>query len=221
MTIPQHVTTQQKRGIKKTIGLVLVIVALFFGLFMNKMLSPRVLSKAELRVNGAILFDKPRILSPFSLLNHRGEAFGLEQLQGQWSYLFFGFTHCPDICPNTLAKLSEAYSQLNSATREDLQVILVSVDPARDTPEKLGEYVPFFNPEFIGLSGEFLQIMRLSQNLNAAFNKVPMGDSYTIDHTANIMIINPKGHYHGFIKPPLELAKLKTIMHSVPSHMPD
>lgn len=217
----QHATQQQKRGIKKTIIAVVIIIAVFFGLFLNKMLSPRVLSAAELRVNGAILFEKPRIIDDFSLVDHQNRPFNLEQLQGKWSYVFFGFTHCPDICPNTLSKLSQVVSQLDANTRENLQVIMVSVDPARDTPQKLGEYMPFFNPDFIGLSGEFVQVMKLTQNLNAAFSKVPMGDSYTVDHTANIAVINPKGHYHGFLKPPLELAKAKAIMHSIPTHMPD
>ncbi|MBX2857212.1 MAG: SCO family protein [Cellvibrionaceae bacterium] len=219
MTIAQPATEQQKRGIKKTIIAAVIIIAVFFSLFLNKMLSPRVMSAAELRTNGAILFERPRVIEAFTLLDHQGKPFTLEQLKGRWSYVFFGFTHCPDICPNTLSKLSQVYSQLAADTRENLQVIMVSVDPARDTPQKLGEYIPFFNPNFIGLTGEFLEIMKLTQNLNAAFNKVPMGDSYTIDHTANVIVINPKGHYHGFLKPPLELAKAKAIMHSIPEHM--
>jgi len=209
---------KQKKGVIKTIFVIVAIVSLFLGLFMHKMLSPRIMSKQELAVNGAIVFEKPRIIKPFELVSDLGQPFKLEQLENKWTLIFFGFTTCPDICPLTLANLSRVYKSLDEDIRKQTQIVMVSVDPARDTPESLAEYMGYFDPGFRGLTGEFLPIKRLADNLNVAFNKVMLDDGdYTVDHTGNIILINPKGHYHGFFKPPFELARLKAAHQSIVS----
>ncbi len=203
-------TATQKRGIIKTvIVLVIIMCAILLG-FLNKMLTPRILSAEELRVNGVILFDPPRIIKEFSLVDHRGENFTKSDLEGKWTLMFFGFTHCPDICPTTLAKLAQLTKGLDEKTLSKLHVVMVSVDPARDSVEKLAEYVPFFHPDFTGVTGEFMDILSFSRNVNVVFNKVVTGDDYTVDHSGNIVLVNPEGHYQGFIKPPFELARLKS-----------
>ena len=214
-TNPSSHTAQQKKGIIYTIVAIVAIVALILGLFFNKMLSPRVLSKAELAANGAISFETPRIIKPFQLVDHKGSPFTLENLQGNWTLLFFGFTTCPDICPTTLAQLSRAVKSLDADILKKTQVVLVSVDPARDTPEKLKPYLEHFNPDFVGVTGDFLPIKRLADNLNVAFNRVVMGDDYSVDHSGNIILVNPYGHYAGFFKPPFELARLKLTYQSI------
>lgn len=208
-------TRQQRKAIWITIIACVTIMAMVLVLFLNKMLSPRIMSVAELRVNGAIVFDKPRIINEFQLIDHNAEAFTLQNLKAKWTLVYFGFTHCPDICPTTLAKLSQVVKQLDDDIANETQVLMISVDPARDTPEKLQEYVPYFHPDFIGVTGEFVQIMSVAQNVNVAFNKVMLDDDYTVDHTGNIVLINPYGHYHGFFRPPFELAKLKTTFQSI------
>ncbi|MCP4841297.1 MAG: SCO family protein, partial [Halieaceae bacterium] len=93
--------------------------------------------------------------------------------------------------------------------RLDTQVVMVSVDPARDTVEQLATYVPFFNPTFTGVTGEFLDIHRFATALNTPFRKVAgSGDDYQVDHSANVVLINPKGDYHGFFKAPLDREKM-------------
>ncbi len=206
---------QQRKAIWITVISCLVVMAVILVLFLHKMLSPRIMSAAELRANGAIVFDKPRIIGDFTMVDHQGRPFSLENLKGKWTLIYFGFTHCPDICPTTLAKLSQVVKQLDSDVADQTQVLMVSVDPARDTPEKLAEYVPYFHPDFVGVTGEFVQTMSLAQNVNVAFNKVMLDDDYTVDHTGNIVLINPYGHYHGFFRPPFELAKLKTTFQSI------
>ncbi len=208
-------TPRQKRGIAKTVAFVVILMTVFVAGFFYKILQPRVMNAVELRANGAIVFDNPRIIEAFELSDHRGEAFTLENFKGKWSLVFFGFTHCPDICPITLAKLAQVYPKLESDIAKQTQVIMVSVDPARDTQEKLAAYVPYFHQDFIGVSGDFLQTMQLTQNLNVAFRKVVQGDDYTVDHSGNIVVINPNGHYHAFIKPPFELARLLTVYQSM------
>lgn len=210
-----EIARKQTRGIWITVVSILFVIAVFFGLFLHKILSPRILSDAELRANGAIAFSAPRIVEDFSLLDHSGAPFTLENFKGRWSLVFFGFTHCPDICPMTLAKLSQLMPHLDQSVADNTQVVLVSVDPARDTPEALASYVTYFDENFIGVTGEFVNIMGLTRNLNVAFNKVVLDEGYTVDHTGNVILINPKGHYHGFFRPPFELARLKTTFQSI------
>ncbi len=207
---------EQKRGIWKTVALILLVILVFLGGFLHKILSPRILSDAELRVNGAFVFEQPRLITEFHMTDHNGEPFTLENLKGQWTIAFFGFTHCPDICPTTLATLSRVYDSLDDSIREQTQVLLVSLDPARDTPENLAKYLGFFNEDFIGVTGDFREIMSFTRQVGVAFNKVMLenGD-YTVDHTGNLVLISPEGYYQAFYKPPFDLARLKLVHQSV------
>ncbi|MFL0800298.1 MAG: SCO family protein [Agarilytica sp.] len=186
-------------------------------MFLIKINSPRLLSKEELMVNRAITFDAPRIIKDFDLLDQKGEAFTLDNLKGKWSLIYFGFTHCPDICPTTLAKLAQLEKVLEPEVADQTQMILVSLDPARDTVEALSDYMAYFSPEFVGVTGEFMTIMSLTRNVNVAFSKVVLGQDkgYTIDHTGHLVLVNPSGHYHGIFKPPFELATLKLTLQSI------
>ena len=93
---------------------------------------------------------------------------------------------------------------------------MVSVDPARDDVAVLSQYVPYFNPDFTGVTGDFLDIHRFATALNTPFRKVPgQGENYQVDHSANLVLINPRGDYHGFFRAPLDLAKLKVTYRSV------
>lgn len=208
---------RQKRGVWITIVTIFAIILLFGGMFLHKVLSPRILSAQELRANGAFVFEQPRLIEEFELVNHRGEPFTHEHLKGQWTIAFFGFTQCPDICPTTLATLSRVMNSLDESVREQTRVIMVSLDPARDTPEQLAEYVPFFHKDFVGVTGDFLEIMGLTRNVGVAFSKIVQGDDYTVDHTGNLVLINPEGLYHAFYKPPFELARLKLVHQSIVS----
>jgi protein SCO1/2 len=208
---------RQRRGIWITVASILAVIVVFFGLFLHKLLSPRVLSAAELRANGAYVFDQPRLIEQVDLLDHHGDSFSLANLKGRWTLAYFGFTHCPDICPTTLATVSRMVESLKPEIREQTQVILVSVDPARDTPEILSQYVPAFHKDFVGVTGEFLDVMRFTRQLGVAFTKVVQGDDYTVDHTGNLALISPEGHYYAFYKPPFELARLKLVHQSIVS----
>ncbi|WP_160151818.1 SCO family protein [Microbulbifer sp. ALW1] len=211
----QH-TTAQKRGIYLSIAvMVLFMIAVLAG-FLHKMGQPRVITDAELQLNGAIKLERPRILDEFELLADTGEVFKTSALEGRWTLVFFGFTHCPDVCPTTLATLNNFYQTLDEATRKDTDILLVSVDPQRDQPQQLHDYVRYFNPEFHGVTGEFLSLKRFANQLNVPFNKVPLEDgNYTVDHGSQVVLINPRGHYHGFFKAPLDPAKMKLTYRSM------
>jgi len=211
----QH-TPEQKRGIYLTVAImVLFMIAVIAG-FLNKMNQPRVITDTELRANGAIKLERPRILDEFELIADTGSSFNTSDLAGRWTLVFFGFTHCPDVCPTTLATLNNFYQTLDDDTRKDTDVLLVSVDPQRDKPEQLHDYVRYFNPDFYGVTGEFLNLKRFANQLNVPFNKVPLEDgNYTVDHGSQVVLINPRGHYHGFFKAPLDPAKMKLTYRSM------
>ncbi len=163
----------QSRGIKLTLLAIAVFMLVVVGGFVYRIQQPRVMSDAEMKVNGLYLFETPRSFGELNLVDHRGEPFTRERLEGRWSLVFFGFTFCPDICPTTMAFLDSFVSELEGTEVEDTQVIMVSVDPARDTVEQLATYVPYFNEEFIGVTGDFLDIHRFATALNTPFRKVP------------------------------------------------
>lgn len=212
-----------RRRIHYTVLSIIAIMVLFLSLFLNKINSPRIFDAIELRQNGIVLLEPARLVKPFSLIDHNSKAFTKDNLENKISLVFFGFTHCPDICPSTLADLARVMAVTDEETREQLQIILVSLDPARDTPEILKPYVEYFNPNFIGVTGNFLALSSLANSVNVAFQKVITDDSYVIDHSANIVVFNSRGDYQGFIKPPLTRLKSRGLLESLVrlSQIPD
>jgi protein SCO1/2 len=194
---------QQQSRIRITIALLLGFILLVVYGFSWRMSQPVIMSNEDLRINGAVVLDKPRIFGDFELVDHRGETFNISRMQDIWTIVFFGFTHCPDICPTTLAMLNDTYSKLKDSEKDRLQIVMISLDSERDTVEKMAEYVPYFNSSFIGVTGDKYVISRLAAELFIAYNRVPLGDDdYTMDHSTQLILINPKGHYHGFFKAP-------------------
>jgi len=201
--------TAEKQGIWRTVVLLLVFIVAIVSGFVYVMVKPRVMSDAALRANNAFLFERVREIGEFSLLDDNSQEFTPAQLKGKWSLLFFGFTFCPDVCPATMAQLGQFYGKIKPEYAKDTQIIMVSVDPARDTPEKLHDYVRYFNPQFRGVTGEFLPLHQFATSLNVPFVKTPgSGENYQVEHSGNIIIMNPQGHYIGFFKAPHELDKL-------------
>lgn len=198
-----------QRGILRTVILLAIFIVILVAGFVHTMLKPRILNDAALRANNAFLFNQVRDIGDFSLLDDGGKPFTPASLQGHWSLLFFGYTFCPDICPTTMAVLSQFYTKLRPEYLRDTQVVMVSVDPARDSPAKLHEYVNYFNPKFLGVTGEFLALQKFSTALSIPFSKVPGGgDNYAIAHSGNIALLDAEGHYVGFFKEPHELNQL-------------
>src|SRR5690606_29893812 len=193
----------RKRGIKITLIFVLAFIAVIVGSFVYTTIRPRLLTVDELRANNAVMFSQPRDIGEFALTDDNGVAFNPASLRGQWSLLFFGYTYCPDICPTTMVLLNQFYGKLEPQLKKDTQIIMVSVDPARDDVAKLNEYVRYFNPKFRGVTGEFMALQKFATSLSIPFAKVPGGgDHYLIDHSGSIALINPNGHYVGFFKSP-------------------
>ncbi|MFT7560247.1 MAG: protein SCO1/2 [Flavobacteriales bacterium] len=193
---------QVKKNIWRTVTGLLLFILIVLALFINKFLAPRILSNDELHASGVIIFDKPRIIPEFNLIGSADGTANLQDLNGVWTLAFFGFTQCPDICPETLSTLAKAYEGLDDDVKSKVQILFVTLDPARDTPELVQQYINYYLDDGVAFTGSFLEILKFSRNLNIAFSKVAVSDSYTIDHSSQIAIINPHGHYHGFIKAP-------------------
>ena len=202
-----------KNGIRTTLMLIAAFIALMLGLFLHSFLAPKSLSVIEYQELGYFGYPEARTIEPFNLLDQNGQSVGLASLKGQWSLLFFGFTYCPDICPTTLGVLNRAVQQMQNPP----QVVLVSVDPERDTPTQLAEYLPSFNPQFKGYTGSFDSIVGLATNVNIAFGKVPGSEpgTYTVDHSASIVVVDPFGRYAGFIKAPHQAEKIRKVVESL------
>jgi protein SCO1/2 len=194
-------------GVRNTLFGITAFIAAILGLLVASILMPKPMSDEEAAKIGLYRFDQPRVLMEFAMKDHLGNDVGLDALRGSWSIVFFGFTTCPDICPTTLSVLAEAVKPLEEAPR----VIMVSVDPDRDTPQKMQQYVPAFHPDFIGFSGNFEQTVRLAEQVNVAFGKVPGATpgSYLVDHSASLVLIDPEGRYAGFIKSPHSTQKIR------------
>lgn len=205
----------QSRNIKLTIAGLLLFITVIVAGFVYRVSLPRIMTASEMSANGLYLLEAPRNIGEFDLIDHHGNPFNPGRLEGQWTLVFFGFTHCPDICPTTMTFLNTFLESLEGTEAQDPQVVMVSVDPARDTVQQLADYVPYFNPDFTGVTGEFLDIHRFATKLNTPFRKVMDEDgSYQVDHSSNIVLINPRGDYHGFFRAPLDLAKMKVTYRS-------
>ncbi len=154
----------------------------------------------------ATVLSEPMVLPEFHLTYANGESFDKQKLEDVWSFIFFGYTYCPDICPTTLALLSQVENQLQQDNIDtDRQYVFVSVDPQRDTLAHLGEYVTYFNPLFLGATGPEEEVQALTKPLGIRYQRSPeirpRGD-YLIDHSATILLTNPDGELQALISPP-------------------
>ncbi|HKT72848.1 MAG TPA: SCO family protein [Steroidobacteraceae bacterium] len=149
---------------------------------------------------------QPRRLPDFQLTDHLGRPFSRHDLQGHPSLVFFGFTHCPDVCPTTLAKLAQIKKAVAIA---NLQVLLFSVDPRRDTPTAMGLYVHAFDPDFIGVTGEPGAVGQVEAAFGVAAVRVDLpGGDYTMDHSAVLFLLNDKGEIAALFTAPFDARKL-------------
>ena len=153
-------------------------------------------------------FSEPKPLTAFVLTDHKNLAFDLASLNGKWSFLFFGYTHCPDVCPTTLAVLASVRANLalSAVGAENIQFVFVSVDPNRDTAGKLRQYVNFFDPAFLGVTGDNAQIANLAGQLGAVYQVMitPGTDDYPVYHTPAVFLLDPQSRYHALFPPPLD-----------------
>ncbi len=190
----------------KILYIIVAIVAIGFGAFVFKQATKEVLPEH------ALYYKQARVVEPFSFTSHKDEPFTNDQLAGKWTWVFFGYTSCPDVCPTTLQEINFVYQDLK-AIADDTQVLLVTVDPLRDTVEKLSLYISYFNSEFIAVRGGHDALYPFARNLGLMYAIVDETDkpSYLVDHSASMVLINPDGKIAAIFKPKHKLGELPTI----------
>ena len=164
------------------------------------------------------LFEPPRELPAFSLRQSDGTQLVPGELKGHWTLVFLGFTHCPDVCPTTLAQLSQAQKQWASipeAIRP--RVLFVSVDPERDTPDRIGEYAHAFHKDTLAATANIPALENFTRSLSLVFAKVPApegapADQYSVDHSASMAVLDPQGRMSGLVQQPLDPAAIAADM---------
>ena len=175
------------------IALLALISGLAAGWIANNVGAPEM---SQLRVATALV-DQAKVLPPFKLVDHAGRSFDNADLKGHWSLLFFGYTHCPDVCPTTLSTLNQVVQSYQGSAKTDApQVVFVSVDPERDSPAKLRQYVEYFNPKFTGVTGNPDALDKLTRALGILHMRLPNSKNdhgYLVDHSAYILLIDPQG----------------------------
>ena len=192
----------------------IAVIALLFGawLYHNTHQAP-----AKPQLAAATIFTQARTISPFQLTDANQKSLTLENFKGHWSLVFFGFTNCPDLCPTTLATLNQAYKKLETAHIKLPQVLFISVDPDRDDPEQMHEYLSSFNPHFLGATGQQTQIDQLTHELSVLYTKTTNQNQVSIDHSGTILIINPQGQFYGVFTTPHDANKIAQDMQQIMS----
>ncbi len=159
------------------------------------------------RMEGAALLSIPHLLEDFDLVDDEGRAFTPARLTGRWTLLFFGYTHCPDICPVTLQSLGDVMPLLSTGEdHEEPQVFFVSVDPENDSAERLREYVDFFHPAFVGVTGSPDEISAFALDAGAFFevHERAEGEDPLVSHASSLFLVDPKGRLAALLDAPGE-----------------
>lgn len=177
---------------KKTILLTTIIISFiiiltstfFFAEYLSRQNAPKKISQ---------------IINNINLIDHTGKKFGSQTLKNQPSLIFFGFTHCPEVCPTTLSQLSEITDKLKTKIMTT-NIIFITLDPKRDTQEHLKDYISNFNENVIGITGDIINIKKLTDNWGVFYETISSSkDDYTLNHTATVFMLDKKGNYKGTI----------------------
>ena len=159
----------------------------------------------------------PRTVADFQLTDSQGHPFTLQDLRGRPSLVFFGFTHCPDVCPTTLVKLAQVKK---TAPLAGMRVLFITVDPQRDTPAAVGKYAQGFDPSFVGLTGDQAAIDRVTKAFAVAAVRVDLpGGDYTMDHSAAVFMVNSRAQIVGFFTPPFDTRRLTQDLVTAAPHL--
>lgn len=190
-------------------------VALIIGIFRTEPAAPGAPS-------GVTEYHDAVPLPEFALRGPRG-AFSNTHLTGRWSFVFFGYTQCPDVCPTALTLMKDVRAILGTApTAPPFQVVFVSVDPRRDTDELLQQYLAAFDPSFIGITGDDDALLPLAKTLGVYYRRNDGTDvqRYTVDHSATIFLVNPRGRMVAVFSPPQIVANVAASYRRIAQEQP-
>lgn len=202
-----------KQAVRRTVTFLILLAFIFVGLYSYKVVHENP-SKINKDLFNGTLLDNPREINQFSLTGIDNAAFTNASLQGKWTLMFFGFTSCGYVCPTTMAELGKTYRLLESKNLKVLpNVVMVSLDPERDSIERLDQYVRAFDKHFFGARGDSDSIKRITKDLGIAYAKVTVKSPNVkqqddIEHTGAIMLFNPKGKLTAFFTGPHSAEKM-------------
>ncbi len=197
----------------KLLPYILIAIAAVAGLLLNQYLNP-----SEKQANSAVadqgngnridnrfetllIYPKKNRLPAFQFVNQDNHSFTNENFLERWNLIFIGYTNCPDVCPNTLNQMTQLYNSLDVETQKKFQFILLSVDPERDTPDHLKNYLDYFHEDFIGVSGDKTQVDKTVKALGGVYSlNKEEGEFYTVDHSARIFIVAPEARRYGIME---------------------
>jgi protein SCO1/2 len=183
----------------------IVILAMGVGFYLSLKQSQE--RDKQNKVVQDVFWPNPKQLNDFSTEDHNGKKFGLDNIKGKWSFLFFGYTNCPDICPITMSVMADAYKKL-SIEFENFQTIFITVDPERDTTNNLSSYVSYFDKNFIGLKGNVKNESSLISQIGIAYYYNKNDKNYLVDHPASIFLIDPEMRLLAKLSPPHKSQKI-------------
>ena len=192
--------------------LVLFGMSVLFAYFQSL---PSLLQKKPTLLTGKIL-TRPMELDNFELIDQNNQTFNSESLKGNWTILFFGYTNCPDVCPTTIYKLAEVKSDVNqNLPSKNFNTVLVTLDPDRDTPERLDEYIGYFDESMLGVTGTYKNIQSFSSNLSVFYQRINKDGGYDFNHTASIFVFNQDGSLFATMSPATSVSELRDDFYTI------
>lgn len=190
----------------------LIIFSILIALTLGYFSSTLYFNSAPVVLQSATWFgEQAKPIPEFKLTDHNGKAFNPETLKGKWHLLFFGYTNCPDICPETLSMLATMYSMIeDEEVKKQLQLTFISVDPDRDDIEKMKTYVTYFNKYFLSARGDIEEVKKLSEKLGILHYIVKSkdGEVYNVAHSGALTLIDPEGRFTGIFSTPHDSSKI-------------
>lgn len=192
--------------------LVLFGMSVLFAYFQSL---PSLLQKKPTLLTGKIL-TRPMELDNFELIDQNNQTFNSESLKGNWTILFFGYTNCPDLCPTTIYKLAEVKNDVNqNLPSKNFNTVLVTLDPDRDTPERLNEYIGYFDESMLGVTGTYKNIQSFSSNLSVFYQRINKDGGYDFNHTASIFVFNQDGSLFATMSPATSVSELRDDFYTI------
>ena len=195
---------------KRNVIFILLILFSITGLFTYFQSLPSLLEKKPSLITGKILV-RPMEIDNFELIDQNNEAFNKKSLEGGWTVLFFGYTNCPDVCPTTIYKLAE----IKNGIKEDLpsanfNTVLVTLDPDRDSAERLDEYIGYFDETMLGVTGTYENIQSFTSSLSVFYQRINKEEGYDFNHTASIFVFDKDGSLFATMSPANTIGELES-----------
>ena len=190
---------------RKILSFLIIALAAGIGLALSaRLFNPKAPVIRSPALETVTLLPTPRALHAFTLDSITGPV-TQQSLSGHWTVIFIGFSHCPDVCPTTLTEMARAQAIWQASGSENKpKLLFVSVDPERDTPAKIAEYAAYFHKDTLTATAAEPQLTEFTRAIGLVYMKVPQGESYTMDHSSTLVVLNPKAEFAGIIRPPLK-----------------